>query len=84
MKKFNGDIILGIKDKTYDGNWEAFNGTVTYTFAQPLPLFGTKMTRTYSRYSPLLPYELGGQMVNEIVKQAGLSSAKTQNNPQNP
>jgi len=62
-----GSIILGIKEKTYDGSWIAKDGIITYTFAEPLPLLGIKVIRTYKRFSQLLPYELGGQMVNEII-----------------
>lgn len=67
MKKQKGDIILGIRDKAYEGNWEVdkVNKLVTFVFATPLPDGTLKVGLRYDRYSPLIAYQLGGQIVND-------------------
>lgn len=70
MKYPNGTITLGVKDKTYEGLWRARDGKVIFTFADPLPspYKGMKeVTKEFRLWDKMLPYEMGGQMVNEIL-----------------
>lgn len=65
-----GVITLGVGEKTYDGLWTASRGRVEFTFAEelPAPHKTTRVVKEYTKWNNFMPYELGGQIVNEILE----------------
>ena len=69
-KVLRGEITLGVGEEAYDGLWVATKDGVTFTFAEalPAPFNSTTVHRPLpKKFFKLTPYEMGGQMVNEIV-----------------
>ena len=64
-----GYITLGIGEKSYEGIFKVDRARklIVYTFADELPVFEKQVVKSYEKWSKLLPYELGGEIVNEVL-----------------
>ena len=67
-------ISLGVGDKLYEGLWvrsgNKARGRVIFTFSEELPEpYNSDVVKLeYTNWRKLTPYELGGQIVNKILK----------------
>lgn len=68
MKK--GTISLGVRDQMYEGLWRFDGKEIHFSFSRPLPApYNSKrVSLPVKKFEAMLPYELGGQMVNRMMK----------------
>lgn len=66
-----GFISLGIKDEKFDGLWRVKGNEVIFEFDRPLPrpYNSKRVSLPFKKFEPMLPYELGGQIVNRCISE---------------